>query len=120
MNFEEAIAAHVDWKAKLRTYIKKADKSLDPNMVEKDNECKLGKWIYGDGGKYKSSQHYEALRQEHAKFHKCAANIIRKVDEGKLSEAENLIDAKSQYTEISINVVTKIRKMREEVEKRTP
>jgi len=118
MNFDDAIAAHVDWKAKLRTYIKKADKSLNPEIVEKDNECSLGKWIYEEGAIYKSNQHYEDLRKEHAEFHKCASDIIRKADSGNIIEAETMIDPQSKYTEISMRVVTKIRKMRDEVEKK--
>ncbi len=117
MNFDEAIAAHVDWKAKLRGYLKKADKSLDPNIIEQDNQCTLGKWIYGEGTKYRSNQYFEDLVTEHAKFHKCAAKVVRQIDAGNLTEAEALIDAQSNYTEISGLVVTKIRKLRSEIEK---
>ena len=115
MNFDDAISAHVDWKAKLRTYIKKADKSLNPDFVEKDNECSLGKWIYKEGAQYQSNEHYKSLKEEHAEFHKCAARVIRKIDEGNIAEAEAMIDAKSKYTELSTNVVTKIRKMKDEI-----
>ncbi len=117
MNFDEAIAAHVDWKAKLRSYLKKADKSLNPTIIEQDNQCALGKWIYGEGVKYKTNQHYDELVIEHAKFHKCAAKIVREIDAGNLVEAEALIDAQSNYTEVSALVVTKIRKLRSEIEK---
>jgi hypothetical protein len=117
MDFDEAIAAHVGWKAKLRSYITHADKSLDASVIEKDNLCSLGKWIYSEGLKYKSSQHYTELVSEHAKFHKCAALIVRHIDAGKKKEAEEMIGANSEYSEISMEVVTKIRKLRREIEK---
>lgn len=117
MDFDEAIAAHVGWKAKLRSYITHADKSLDPGVIEKDNLCSLGKWIYNEGLKFKSNQHYIELVSEHAKFHKCAASIVRHIDAGNKKEAEAMIGANSEYSEISMEVVTKIRKLRSDIEK---
>lgn len=117
MDFDQAIAAHVDWKAKLRSYVKQPDKSLNPSIIEQDNQCALGKWIYGDGLKYKSSILYSELIEEHAKFHKCAAKIVRQIDSGKIAEAEEMINVNSEYSIISASVVTKIRKLRSEIEK---
>jgi hypothetical protein len=117
MDFDKAIAAHVGWKAKLRSYITHADKSLDPSVIEKDNLCTLGKWIYGEGLKYKANHFYTELVQDHAKFHTCAADIVRHIDAGNKKEAEAMIGANSEYSEISMDVVTKIRKLRGEIEK---
>ena len=43
MNFDDAIQAHSAWKMKLTLYIAKPDKSLNHNVVCKDNVCDLGK-----------------------------------------------------------------------------
>lgn len=111
MNFDDAISAHASWKIKLRLIISKAsDEKLDPNNVEKDNQCELGKWIYGDGSKHKSFPEYEELRLSHAKFHKCAADIIRKAQAGIANEA--MIENGSDYASASSAVVTNIMKMK--------
>lgn len=117
MDFDQAIALHVEWKAKLRSYLKKPDHSLDPNIIEKDNECTLGKWIYGEGSIYSDNELYIQLVSEHARFHKCAAFIIREIHAGHTEKAEDMIGLASEYTEISASVVTKIRKLRAQIEK---
>jgi hypothetical protein len=38
MNFEDAILAHSEWKSKLRNYISKKDNSLNPSILEQDNQ----------------------------------------------------------------------------------
>ena len=51
MNFDEAIASHEKWKIKLKDYIKSESTHavIDPLVVEKDNLCDFGKWIYNEG-----------------------------------------------------------------------
>ena len=73
MDFDAAMNAHMDWKLKLRSYIARPDGSLNSATVAKDNECALGKWIYGEGKAYASIPEYSELKSEHAKFHKCAS-----------------------------------------------
>ncbi|HNC01673.1 MAG TPA: CZB domain-containing protein, partial [Leptospiraceae bacterium] len=113
MDFDKAIATHVEWKAKLRSYLKNLDSNVDPKIVEKDTECSLGKWIYGEGAKYKDNEYYLQLVSEHARFHICAAAVIREIIAGNISKAESMIGLTSEYTEVSASIVTKIRKMRD-------
>ena len=52
MNFLEMISAHVRWKQRLSTYIQDKSEPLDPTIIGRDDQCRLGKWIYGEGQSY--------------------------------------------------------------------
>lgn len=101
MNFKDAITAHALWKMKLTNYIKKPDGSLKPSEIEPDNRCELGKWLHGEGKKHSASAEYKQLVEIHAKFHKAAANIVRRADAGENVSEDVALGAKSEYAHIS-------------------
>ena len=44
----EAINAHIHWKIRLEKYLDgTSEEKLDPKLVSRDDQCKLGKWIHG-------------------------------------------------------------------------
>ncbi len=92
VDFDTIIDAHQAWKKKLRSAIAGGEeRQLNPDEVCKDNQCALGKWIYGAGKAYESSADYEPLRHTHAEFHVCAADILRKTQQGDKDGANNLL-----------------------------
>lgn len=115
MDFNEAIAAHSAWKTKLKTYLKNPDRSLKAADIEVDNKCVLGQWIYGEGKKWSSTAGYSELKTEHAKFHKAAADIVRRADSGQSVCEEVTIGAASDFGTASAAVVRHIVRMREKV-----
>lgn len=112
MDFDAAIKAHSDWKFKLSTYIKKPDGSLKADEVCLDNKCPLGQWIYGEGAKHSAIPEYATLKSEHAKFHKCAAEVIKKADSGQNASEEVALGSKSEFASASSNVVSAIMKIK--------
>jgi methyl-accepting chemotaxis protein len=112
MNFDDAVRAHSAWKAKLAAYIQKPDKSLNADVVAGDQNCELGKWIYGEGAKHSSNPEFQQLRIEHAQFHKCAGQIIRRADRGEKVAEEIALGAKSVCGAASSNVVSLIMAMK--------
>ena len=112
MNFDDAIKAHVAWKIKLTTYIKKPDRSLNHEVVCKDDNCDLGKWIHNEGKAFANLVEYNQLKKEHARFHKAAADIIKKADAGHGLSEEVAVGMKSEYNEASNNVVSAIMQMK--------
>jgi methyl-accepting chemotaxis protein len=95
MNFDDAIASHVEWKAKLKKYLKQPDHSLKSADVAVDNKCALGQWIYGEGKKFASLRKFSELQSEHQRFHKSAAAVITKADAGKDENEEVALGSKS-------------------------
>lgn len=108
MNFEEAVQAHVEWKTKLRAYLTKHDGSLKPAQIALDNQCALGKWIYGEAQKYKHIPEFATLKSEHAKFHQYTAQIVELVNTGEVKEAEAMLQAGSDYMKLSGSCVSLI------------
>ena len=88
-----AIEAHVRWKVRLEQYIDgTSTEKLDPNIVGMDNQCLLGKWIYGAGGqKYGSTPLFQEIKEIHTEFHKCSAGIMCQADAGDKEGAINAL-----------------------------
>ncbi len=102
--FTAAVEAHTHWKTKLRMCTTDHSKCPDPAAAEKDDACELGKWIYGDGQRFAADNEFQQLSQDHASFHRCAARIIRSVQQGQTREAENLLAG--EYAKISTKVIS--------------
>lgn len=112
MNFDEAGRAHTEWKLKLAAYLAKPDKTLNAAEVESDCKCKLGVWIHGDGKKHQSIAAFAKLKEAHARFHRAAADVVRRADAGKNVKAETEIGAESPFASASSDVVLAIAKMK--------
>ncbi|MGK5083556.1 CZB domain-containing protein [Bdellovibrionota bacterium FG-1] len=113
MDFDGAISAHIDWKMKLRAYISKPDKSLNPATVGKDDQCALGKWIHSEGAKFAAIPEFAELKTVHAKFHKCAGEVITVADTGATEKANGMIASGSEYLTVSTKCVSLIRDVRQ-------
>ncbi|MBF0361918.1 MAG: CZB domain-containing protein [Oligoflexia bacterium] len=113
MNFDEAINTHIAWKKKLRDFILNRVGAYDVNVVCQDNLCEFGKWLYVEGGrKYASFPKFNELISVHAKFHKLAADILIKAQEGKKEEALKMLEEKSDYSQCSSKCIMLIEKIK--------
>lgn len=112
MDFDAAIAAHSSWKIKLSTYLRKPDGSLKIADVQVDNKCQLGQWIHGEGKKWSHLPEFTTLKTEHARFHKAAAEVIRKADAGQNVSEDVAIGGKSEFAQASAKVISAIMSMR--------
>jgi len=78
MNWMEIIGAHVMWKQRLTAFLAgNSTETLDPDTIQLDDRCALGKWIYGDGKAMSELPRYEEVRGLHAQFHQYAADVVR-------------------------------------------
>jgi methyl-accepting chemotaxis protein len=112
MNFDDAIVAHTEWKMRLSRYVRKPDGTYTAGEVGRDDKCRLGKWIYGEGReRFGSLPEYSLLLTQHAEFHKKAAEIIQKADSGRTISDEEFTVA-SDYGRLSTAVINAIRAMR--------
>ena len=117
MDFDQAISAHSNWKAKLRAYLTKPDRSLSPSEIAQDNKCELGKWIHGEGAHHANLPEFQTLRDEHAHFHKTAAEVVRKADSGQNMTEETALGSKSEFATASSRVVSAIMGIKAKVAK---
>lgn len=100
MNWMEIISAHVMWKQRLFALLAGNSKEqLDPAVIELDNRCVLGKWIYGDGQRMTELPAFEEVRGLHARFHQLAAEVVKLHLAGEASAAEFLLHG--EYSRLS-------------------
>lgn len=78
LNFMSAIDAHMKWKVRLERCLENDNKeNLQVSVISKDDQCLLGKWIYGPGGDaYGHLPEFQEMKKEHARFHRCAGEVL--------------------------------------------
>lgn len=114
-SFPEAERAHAKWKTRLVEYINgRSQENLEVAKVSCDDQCDLGKWIYGDARKYAHLHEYEHLRQSHAAFHQSVGAIVEFTQAGQIDQAKKLLGG--DFYQTSNKTVNAIRAMQESVE----
>ena len=93
LNFMTAIEAHIKWKSRLETYIQgTSQEDLKVEVVCRDDQCPLGKWIYSTGGeRFGTIDTFGEMKGQHALFHQCAGRILESAQAGKKEEAMRLL-----------------------------
>jgi methyl-accepting chemotaxis protein len=112
VDFDEAIRVHGAWRQKLAAYSGNPDGSLNPALVGVDNRCDLGKWLYGEEQRFAGKSDYSELVQAHARFHKAAAALVRRIDAGADVRGELAPGAANEFNRCSSQVVGLIEKMK--------
>ena len=114
LNIDSAIGAHRAWKGRLEHVILGiAENKLDQHSVSDDTGCLLGRWLFGDGQEYSNWSHFEELVDCHKHFHQSAGAIVSLFLEGKLDEANNLLDG--DFSRFSTQVVALLTQLREQL-----
>ena len=105
LDFEMAIAAHENWKLRLRSFLEGT--STEKFIAEEicfDDRCDLGKWIYSTGrAKLGSFPGFTALQGHHKMFHYAASNVVALAQAGKTDEAHKMLEV--QFAQHSAEVV---------------
>jgi methyl-accepting chemotaxis protein len=84
----------------------------DPEVVSCDDRCTLGEWIYGDAQRFERTASYQALREKHAEFHRCAGDILRHAIQGDRDQAEQRLA--ERFGPLSDETIAQIRQLAEE------
>ena len=114
MNLESAFEKHGGWIEKFCAAIFNQD-TLDIATYEKDNNCELGEWLYGEAkAQYGGLNAYANLILSHAEFHKVAGKVVRAINAKDYKLAEDLLSKDGAYAEASHSVRIAILKLREE------
>ena len=96
-----AIASHAKWKFRLRQAIKTGQSEWTSDGVRKDDQCEFGKWLRSIPAGEQRDEHWKAVLDRHAEFHKAAADVLELALAGRRSEAEQAIDPGSRFAEAS-------------------
>lgn len=93
LNFKSAVDAHMKWKIRLETYINGTSREdLKVEVVSRDDQCPLGKWIYSQGGgRFGYSETFFDMKAHHAHFHRCAGEVLAAAQAGEKDRAMRLL-----------------------------
>lgn len=116
MSFDGAVNSHSEWKRKLLAYVSNPDGSMSAAEAGATNQCKLGRWIRGEGRKYASFPEFTRLVAEHARFHKAAVDIVTRADQGQDVSFEFAVGIGSEFSLASSAVVLAIMDMKRRYE----
>ena len=105
INIMDAINAHIKWKIRLDKYVDgTSEEKLDPQIICRDDQCVLGKWIHGPAQKhFQDDEGLMVLREHHAEFHVIAGKIVSSMLNNDKETAETLL--KGAYMDASRKVV---------------
>jgi hypothetical protein len=89
LNFKSAIEAHQNWKKRLMSVVDgSSSETLQVEVISRDDQCLLGKWIHSTGAEqFSSLAQFARLKKNHAHFHICAGRVLH------LTQTENKEDA---------------------------
>lgn len=93
LNFKTAVDAHMKWKVRLESYINgTSTEQLKVEVVSRDDQCPLGKWIHDTGGeKFGYSETFFDMKAHHAHFHRCAGEVLEAAQAGETAKATKLL-----------------------------
>lgn len=105
LNFKSAVDAHMKWKMRLESYIGgTSTEDLKVEVVCRDDQCPLGKWIYSRGGSdFGYSETFFDMKAHHANFHRCAGEVLSAAQAGRKDEALQLLH-RGEYVRASERV----------------
>ena len=86
------LRAHAEWIARLREHVYK-DQPIDPLMIERDDVCRLGRWLIQQAPALRHLPEFEAARVAHAAVHAEAARLARLIQAGHLHEAKAALES---------------------------
>ncbi|MBN8716280.1 MAG: CZB domain-containing protein [Xanthomonadales bacterium] len=115
-SFEDMIDKHMQWKLRLKTYLRGGGEPLDANTVSVDDACALGKWLYGPGQKVQHLPEFQRLKEHHKHFHAVAGKVVLEHQRGRTAQAQAVLDG--EFHDTTQATVTAIRALRDAVEGR--
>ena len=101
----QAIQKHAEWKLWFRLAVS-ANEPLDPRVIAKDNQCELGKWLYGEAqALYRRRKAHAHCLAHHAAFHVEAGKVAAVLNAQCRNEAEHMLINGSPFAEASTALI---------------
>ena len=114
MDFDVLILAHSNWKRRFHEHLR-GKQELDVATVRAVNQCNMGRWLCGEGLKYKDLPEYRDLEVKHVRFHEMAADVLERAATLSDSEALKLVGPDSDFERASRECVAAIATMGDRV-----
>ncbi len=96
---QDAVRAHERWKSRLEQAIHRGGDDFQVETVRIDDQCRLGRWLYGSGkAEIADPVAWELIRDIHARFHIEAAELLSLARSGHRAD---VMDAMNQGTPVA-------------------
>lgn len=106
----KAIAAHGQWKVKLRDAIDTGVCESTPDRVKQDCNCSFGKWLHHRLDiNAKGSEYYNEVVKLHADFHEQAGAILELALNGQKDEANELMKMGGEFLSCSAKLTREMK-----------
>ena len=107
---QDAIQAHERWNALLADEIRGGGEGLHAETVRKDDQCPLGRWLYGSGrDAVGDPAAWELIRDIHARFHLDAVTVLLLARTGRRSEAVQAMEEGAPFGKWSATLLAALR-----------
>ena len=105
----QAIAAHREWKFKLKNAINTGECESTPDKVKMDNNCAFGKWLHERiEPSVRMTADYSEVVDLHAQFHQEAGSILELALNGNPAAATDLMQPGSKFVSLSSKLTLKM------------
>ncbi|HUW41854.1 MAG TPA: methyl-accepting chemotaxis protein [Rectinemataceae bacterium] len=115
---DRALRAHVNWKARLLVSLSNGG-TLDRGTAAADDKCELGEWMKAEGSRFADLPEFEALRDEHRRFHEVVGEVLDLIRAGEEKAAIDSLD-RGAFSAASEACAAAIRSLGNAVEARRP
>ena len=116
MDLDKALAAHADWKVKLRVALTE-HQVLDAERIASDCQCDLGRWLQHEGkAAHSMNPSFRECVEAHTEFHRAAGAVARLINRKDFAGAERQLDVGSDFSGASTRVAVAVRRLKREAE----
>jgi hypothetical protein len=112
---DAALAAHAEWKRRLEQAVASGQSEFKPEVVQTDNACQFGKWLYGLPTGDQETAEFKNVRSLHADFHKITGEILGLALNGKQDAAREKLGFGGPYGSASGKLVLAIQSWKSKV-----
>jgi Chemoreceptor zinc-binding domain len=97
--WEDAIEEHSNWNERLHQLMTKF--RLEPNEINKNNECEFGKWLETEGKTRLNQSDYTQIVEFHSHFHRTAADVLQLKYHSKMAQAQVMLGSGGLFSQAS-------------------
>ncbi len=105
VEIRDAVQVHAAWKQRLNTAIRTGQSDLSVAVVCRDDQCRLGRWLYSLDEPMQASHRWQCVRRKHADFHRHAARVLELALSGDTSAARAATSYSSGFAQTSARLM---------------
>ena len=104
IDLHAAASEHTQLRFRLGAFLRGViAEALEPESLLADDQCTLGRWLYGEGRVHRDDPVFQQLRKSHEEYHRAAAMIVANHYEGEVYDAA-IVGFGSYFSNLSLRL----------------